>query len=107
MAADDARAKHSTGCVQLEQYLKWRSRSLPYDKSCCSNLSFRIKSNDSHFCIGKLSLASFDFTDNLVRIGASEHWQLVQRPVPIVVVSWPHCCVQVNFPIFGEFQGPC
>merc|ERR1712187_303282 len=48
--------------------------SLPYYKSCCLHLAFRIKCNDSYFCIGKLSLTSFYFTDHLIRIGASEHW---------------------------------
>merc|ERR1712048_1488062 len=79
-------------------------RSLSYDESCCLHLANGIECNDPDFCHGPISLTSFDFTNYLVRISASEHRQLVHRPVPVVVISWPHRRVQINFPIFGEFQ---
>merc|ERR1712060_1005449 len=78
--------------------------SFPYYKPCRLHLFDRIKCNDPNFCIGILSLTSFDFANNIVRIGASEHWQLVQRPIPIIVIIWSHLSVLVDIAIIGHFQ---
>merc|ERR1711972_1274788 len=76
------------------------ARSLSYDESCCLHLANSIECNDPDFCHGPISLTSFDLTNDFVRIGAPEHWQLVHRPVPVIVVSWAHRRVQIDFPIF-------
>merc|ERR1712031_38681 len=78
--------------------------SLSYDKSCGLHLFSGIKPNDSDFRLREVTLARLNCANNIVRIAASEHWQLVQGPVPIVVVIWPHCGVQVNVPIARDFQ---
>merc|ERR1711920_902178 len=79
-------------------------RLLPHYKSCCLHLFDRIKCDDPYFCIWILSLTSFDFANNVVWIGASEHWQLVQRPIPVIVIIWSHLCVLVDIAIIGHFQ---
>merc|ERR1719440_1451143 len=78
--------------------------SLSYDESCCLHLFVCIESNDSDFRLREVTLASFDRANNIVWVAASEHWQFVQGPVPVVVVIWPHCRVQVDVPIARNFQ---
>merc|ERR1719171_815239 len=78
--------------------------SFSYDESCCLHLLVRIEANDSDFRLGEVTLASLNCANNVVRVAASEHWQLVQGPVPVVVVTWPHCRVQVNVTITRDLQ---
>merc|ERR1719443_866435 len=84
--------------------IRFISKSLSYDESCCLHLFVCIESNDSDLRLGEVTLASFDRTNNIVWITAAEHWQFVQRPVPVVVVTWPHCRVQVNVTITRDLQ---
>merc|ERR1719436_171996 len=97
---------HSTAVTALTRI--WSDevnfRSLLYNKSCCLHLFYVIKSNDPDFRGGVLPPTIFDFAKYLVRASTSEHWQFVQGPVPIIIISWPHPRVQVYRAVSGHFQ---
>merc|ERR1711976_1078859 len=57
--------------------IRFKSKSLSYDESCCLHLFVCIKPNDSDLRLREVTLASFDRTHNIVWITATEHWQFV------------------------------
>merc|ERR1712039_892997 len=104
--ATTARARNTPPtCDRIEQALELSRKFLSFcnHESSCLHLLCGIKAHDPDLCLGKFSPTGIDCLNDVARIVGSEHWQLVHGPIPVIVVSWPHPCVQVDVPIFRNF----